>query len=359
ILSTRRCDVSAFTTGHIINLVSNDAQKMEDSVQGFIFALTTPVELTVSVALLWCFIGWQSLSGVLYFVVLLIYNFVVSKKFAMLRAKVAAATDKRLAIINNIICGIRAVKMYAWEWSFRDLVKRLRRYQDEHTKSFSLVKSSESFLGLYLDLLSVSFLTCVAVGALVVTQDSAMTGLLITYAIELVGETWYGILSYSQTENYMTSAERVITYTKLPSEPAYSRTSLPPPDWPDKGAIKIQDMSLAYLKGGKLVLKDINFEVMAKQKVGIVGRTGAGKSSLVAALFRMPDPQGKVLIDGVDLGKIDIQTARRSMAVITQDPVLFASSLRKNLDPFEKFSDEQIWTVLEEVQLKNTIQNTK
>jgi len=186
-----------------------------------------------------------------------------------------------------------------------------------------------------------------------------MTGLLITYAIELVGETWYGILSYSQTENYMTSAERVITYTKLPSEPAYSRTSLPPPDWPDKGAIKIQDMSLAYLKGGKLVLKDINFEVMAKEKIGIVGRTGAGKSSLVAALFRMPDPQGKVLIDGVDLGKIDIQTARRSMAVITQDPVLFASSLRKNLDPFEKFSDQQIWTALEEVQLKNTIQNTK
>ncbi|KAK3734055.1 hypothetical protein QZH41_015837, partial [Actinostola sp. cb2023] len=180
--------------------------------------------------------------------------------------------------------------MYAWEWSFRDLVKRLRRYQDEHTKVFFLVKSAKVFLGLYLDLLCVLFIMGVAAGALALIQDAA-----------------------------------------------YSRTSLPPPDWPDKGAIRIQDMSLAYLKGGKLVLKDINFEVMAKTE----------------------DPQGKVLIDGVDLGKIDIQTARRSMAVITQDPVLFASSLRKNLDPFEKFSDQQIWTVLEEVQLKNTIQNTK
>ena len=87
-------------------------------------------------------------------------------------------------------------------------------------------------------------------------------------------------------------------------------------------------------------------------KVGIVGRTGAGKSSLVAALFRMPDPQGQVLIDGVDLGTIDIQAARGSMDVITQDPVLFAGSLRKNLDPFERFSDQEIWTALVEVHLK-------
>ena len=157
----------------------------------------------------------------------------------------------------------------------------------------------------------------------------------------------------------MTSVERVITYTQLPSEPAYSRNLLPPPGWPKEGGLKIHEMVFAYVEGGKVVLKDIDLEVIPKQKVGIVGRTGAGKSSFVAALFRMPDPQGKVLIDGVDLGEIDIQVARGCMAVITQDPVLFASTLRRNLDPFDKFTDQQIWTALEEVQLKDTIQNTK
>jgi ABC-type multidrug transport system fused ATPase/permease subunit len=107
------------------------------------------------------------------------------------------------------------------------------------------------------------------------------------------------------------------------------------------------------------VLEDIDIEVLPRQKVGIAGRTGAGKSSLIAALFRMPDPRGKVLIDGVDLGLLDIQAARRAMAVITQDPVLFAGSLRKNLDPFDKFDDDAIWTALEEVQLKVKIQDLK
>lgn len=104
------------------------------------------------------------------------------------------------------------------------------------------------------------------------------------------------------------------------------------------------------------MLKDVHFEVLPQQKIGIAGRTGAGKSSLVAALFRMPDPQlGKVLIDGVDLGTLEIQAARRAMAVITQDPVLFATSLRKNLDPFDKFDDQAIWTALDQVQLKDKI----
>ena len=120
-------DLAKFSTGHILNLVSNDAQRMEEAVVSLVMAMATPLEIAATIALLWIYIGWQSLSGVLYFVVLLVYNFVASKEFARLRYKVANYTDKRLAVLNNVICGIRAVKMYAWEWSFFDLVKGLRR----------------------------------------------------------------------------------------------------------------------------------------------------------------------------------------------------------------------------------------
>ena len=92
----------------------------------------------------------------------------------------------------------------------------------------------------------------------------------------------------------MTSVERVMTYSAIDSEPGYSTEELPPDSWPDEGALTIEDLSLAYFKGGALVLRDINVHVSSKEKVGVVGRTGAGKSSLVSALFRMPDPQGKV-----------------------------------------------------------------
>ena len=128
ILSTSRSELSNFTVGEVLNLVSNDVVKIDESVYGIILALASPFEIIVSVLLLWRFVGWQSLFGVLYFVVLLTYNLIATQKFGNLRSKVAEATDKRLTTINSIICGIRAVKMYAWEWNFRDLIKSLRRY---------------------------------------------------------------------------------------------------------------------------------------------------------------------------------------------------------------------------------------
>ena len=176
--------------------------------------------------------------------------------------------------------------------------------------------------------------------------------MLLTCAMSILGSSPYSICMACEVESQMTSVERVMAYTKLPSEPGYDRQKTPPEDWPSQGAVSLRNVSMVYLDGGPCMLKDVNLDVKPNEKVAIVGRTGAGKSSLVAALLRMPDPQGQVLIDGVDLGTIDIQAARGSMAVITQDPVLFAGSLKKNLDPFERFSDQEIWTALEEVQLK-------
>lgn len=104
----------------------------------------------------------------------------------------------------------------------------------------------------------------------------------------------YAIRMASEAESHMTSVERVLNYTSIESEPGYSTDTVPDESWPTVGSLTLHDLSLAYFKGATTVLKSININVAAKEKVGVVGRTGAGKSSLVAALFRMPEPEGQV-----------------------------------------------------------------
>ena len=111
-----------------------------------------------------------------------------------------------------------------------------------------------------------------------------------------------------------------------------------------------------YYEGGPTVLKNITFEVRAKEKIGIVGRTGAGKSSLVAAFMRMPEPRGCITIDGIDANKLNLQAWRKSVSVIPQNPILFSGTLRRNIDPTERFLDTEIWKVLEDVHLRAAIE---
>ena len=124
----------------------------------------------------------------------------------------------------------------------------------------------------------------------------ALAGMALTFAAETLEASQYGIRVASETENYMTSVERVFTYTEIDPEPGYNTETLPPEEWPTTGSLTLRDLSLTYLKGAPAVLMNISVCIPAKEKVGVVGRTGAGKSSLVTALFRMPEPEGEVLI---------------------------------------------------------------
>ena len=118
----------------------------------------------------------------------------------------------------------------------------------------------------------------------------------LTFAAETLEASQYGIRVGSETENYMTSVERVFTYTEIDSEPGYSTETLPPEEWPTTGSLTLRDLSLTYLKGAPAILNNISVCIADKERVGVAGRTGAGKSSLVTALFRMPEPEGEVLI---------------------------------------------------------------
>ena len=124
----------------------------------------------------------------------------------------------------------------------------------------------------------------------------ALAGLSLSFSAETLDASQYGIRMASETENHMTSVERVFTYTDIEPEPGYNTEALPPEEWPTTGSLTLRDLSLTYLKGASAILKNISVCIADKEKVGVAGRTGAGKSSLVTALFRMPEPEGEVVI---------------------------------------------------------------
>ena len=186
---------------------------------------------------------------------------------------------------------------------------------------------------------------------------TAFAGLAIVYGIQTVDLTQYAVRKTSEVENLMTSVERVITYTKLDSEPGYKVIQLPPEQWPREGNIALQDVSLTYYPGGPQVLKKVNVSIKGGSKIGVAGRTGAGKSSFVAALMRMPDADGDIIIDDVQIKGINLQSSRRCISVLGQSPVLFSGSLRKNLDLMDQFQDVDLWRALEDVQLKDLVES--
>lgn len=136
----------------------------------------------------------------------------------------------------------------------------------------------------------------------------------------------------------MTSVERLKEYADI--EPEIDSLSQEiPKSWPESGVIELRNLSLRYDKDEPYVLKNLNFYIKPNEKVGIVGRTGAGKSSIISALFRLADIDGQILIDGVDTKTIPLSKLRSSISIIPQEPVLFSGTLRKNLDPFDEYND--------------------
>ena len=155
----------------------------------------------------------------------------------------------------------------------------------------------------------------------------------------------------------MTSVERVMTIIKLESEPGHQTTTERPEHWPTNGEINFTKVSLRYYPQGPRVLEDLNLNIAGQSKIGIVGRTGAGKSSITAAILRMPEVEGQITIDGVELTSLNIQESRKCISVLNQSPVVFSGSLRENLDPLGKHSDVELWDALETVQLKPLVES--
>jgi len=152
----------------------------------------------------------------------------------------------------------------------------------------------------------------------------------------------------------MNAVERVHQYSEtLAQEASWDDNQVPvPEDWPSQGKIELKDVKFRYRKDLEPVLHGLSAEINGMEKIGVAGRTGSGKSSLMLCLFRMYEiDSGTILVDDIDISRIGLHTLRRKLAIIPQDPIVFSGTIRDNLDPFAQHDDSTVWAALEQVQL--------
>ncbi|KAG2423828.1 hypothetical protein HXX76_014988 [Chlamydomonas incerta] len=222
--------------------------------------------------------------------------------------------------------------------------------------------AAASWIGLRLDTISAGTLLLASVMAVLVRDriNVEVLALALTHCLSVTTMMQYFVQQTAEVENHMTSVERMVAYTQLPSEPpaVAEGGGQPPPGWPRSGALRFDDVSAAYQPGLPPVLRGLTFAVPAGASCGVVGRTGSGKSSLLLTLFRMVElTHGSILLDGVDIAAVGLDALRRHLAVIPQDPLLFGGSLRSNLDPWGAHSsdDAALWAALRAVRLGGAV----
>ncbi|XP_058723952.1 ABC transporter C family member 8-like [Vicia villosa] len=184
-----------------------------------------------------------------------------------------------------------------------------------------------------------------------------LVGLSLSYAFTLTGAQIFWSRWFSNLSNYIISVERIKQFIHIPVEPpAIVDSNRPPSSWPSKGKIDLQGLEIKYRPNAPLVLKGITCTFKEGSRVGVVGRTGSGKSTLISALFRLVEPsRGDILIDGMNICSIGLKDLRMKLSIIPQEPTLFKGSIRTNLDPLGLYSDDDIWKAIEKCQLKETI----
>ncbi|CAA2998140.1 ABC transporter C family member 5 [Olea europaea subsp. europaea] len=183
--------------------------------------------------------------------------------------------------------------------------------------------------------------------------DPSMAGLAVTYGLNMNARLSRWILSFCKLENKIISIERIHQYCHIPSEaPAVIDDFRPPSSWPENGTIKIIDLKVRYKESLPVVLHGVSCTFPGGKKIGIVGRTGSGKSTLIQALFRLIEPaDGRIIIDNIDISMVGLHDLRSRLSIIPQDPTLFEGTIRGNLDPLEEHSDQEIWQALDKSQL--------
>ncbi|KAF0972140.1 hypothetical protein FDP41_009548 [Naegleria fowleri] len=182
-----------------------------------------------------------------------------------------------------------------------------------------------------------------------------MTGLCLSYALSVTNNAEWLVRYSTDLENDMNAIERILHYCQeLPHEESNNEISIT--DWPSNGTIMLKNVSLKYSTDSEFVLNNINVEIHQGEKIGIIGRTGSGKSSLLSILTRSAGyVQGVVQIDDVDIENISVKMLRSKIAVIPQESSMFSGSLRFNIDPLNQFEDEKIWHALEKVNMKDRV----
>ncbi|KAH0623848.1 hypothetical protein JD844_007017 [Phrynosoma platyrhinos] len=256
---------------------------------------------------------------------------------------------------NETVSGLSVIRAYGHQERF---LQHNEKIVDINQKSVYSWIVSNRWLAVRLEFvgnLVIFFAALLAVFAKN-SLNSGIVGLSISSALNVTQTLNWLVRMTSELETNIVAVERVHEYTEVANEAPWVTSQRPPSDWPNNGEIRFVDYQVRYRPELELVLDGISCDIKSTEKVGIVGRTGAGKSSLTNCLFRILEAaRGEILIDGLDIATIGLHDLRQKLTIIPQDPVLFSGSLRMNLDPFNQHSDEEVWHALELAHLKSFV----
>ncbi|KAL3285858.1 hypothetical protein HHI36_000378 [Cryptolaemus montrouzieri] len=259
-----------------------------------------------------------------------------------------------LTHVSATIEGLTTIRSSAAE---NFMIKEFDAHQDRLLSSWYMYCCVLNAFSLFIDSMAFVFISAVIISCFLMRDfiglNGGQIGLSVTQAMGLAAFLQFGLVQYIQTDNSVIAVERIIDYNKIPQEQTKNRNQVQK-NWPQFGGITFENVCVKYEENASTILKNLSFIIRPTEKIGIVGRTGAGKSSIIATLFQMTSVSGTIKIDGLEISTIPIEKLRSSISIIPQDPVLFSGTLRYNLDPFDEFDDVKLYQVLREVDYGKT-----
>ncbi|XP_030491896.2 ABC transporter C family member 13 isoform X1 [Cannabis sativa] len=349
-------------SGRILNRLSSDLYTIDDSL---------PFILNILLA---NFVGLLGIAAVLSYVqvffllLLLPFWFIYSKlqffyrsTSRELRRLDSVSRSPIYATFSETLDGSSTIRAFKSEEYFLEkFMKHVMLYQ----KTSYTELTASLWLSLRLQLLAAFVISFVAIMAVIGSSGNlpisfgtpGLVGLALSYASPVVSLLGSFLTSFTETEKEMVSVERALEYMNIPEERLDGNHSLSP-NWPYQGQIEFHNVTLRYMPSLPAALHDVSFTICGGMQVGIIGRTGAGKSSILNALFRLsPICTGCIIVDGINIGDVPVRDLRAHFAVVPQSPFLFEGSLRDNLDPFHVSNDSEIWKALERCHVKEEVE---
>lgn len=344
--------------GRILNRFSRDVDIMDStlpqSMIQFVGSFSTYISILIVISITTKWFAIALVPVTVIYVLLQRYYIPTARELQRLES---ISRSPIYARFGEAMLGVATIRSYRKEAHF---TRESDRMMEDNAFAFVTQKAVAAWLAMRLDLIG-TFILCFS-GVLCIQGaiSPELAGLCLVYALDLTRFLKFSTTMASKTESDFNSVERVVEYLKPDTEAAHETpkevAQKLPEGWPAKGELEVVKLQMRYREGLPLVLKGISFHVSGGEKVGVVGRTGSGKSSLFMVLFRMVEPTGgTVSIDGVDTAKLGLSLLRSSMSIIPQDPFMFSGSVRHNLDPFERHNDAELWEVLRDVNLKHVI----
>ncbi|KAK9466533.1 P-loop containing nucleoside triphosphate hydrolase protein [Lipomyces arxii] len=359
-----RAPMSFFDTsplGRIINRFSSDVESMDNTlIDAYRMALITVTNIGGILILIVAYFYWFALA-------LVPLMFLFCHATAYYRASAVGIkrmdSNARSVVFSHFgetLTGLTSVRAYHEQNRFKAKMEAALDYSNRF--GFMIV-SNQRWLSIRLESLAIllTFVSGILAICARLNVSPASIGLVMSYCTTLSFQMAMVIKQVADVENHMNATERVYYYMKnLPSEaPLEIEETTPRESWPEKGAIEMKNVVMQYRPGLPNVLRGLTLSIKGGEKIGICGRTGAGKSSIMVALYRLAELSGgSIEIDGVDISKIGLHDLRKKLAIIPQDPVLFKGTIRSNLDPFDSYSDVELWDALRRSDLLSSAYST-